>query len=377
LERLRMVIVNHVAQLGGAERVLMNMLQHLDRDSYDAELVFLEEGPLVGQAERLGYRVHVHPSGRLRNPVQFARTVAALRRVIRESRAGLVVNWASKPHMYGGTAAGLERVPAVWWQHGVPGGSLFERIVSRIPARSVICPSDAVSCEQKKINARSRVVIQYPGIEDRQFRFDEAVRDAVRRRYGIQESALVFSYVGRLQRWKRADIVIEAFREALGGKDAHLLIVGGALFGVDKEVEDELRKLVRKYDLDGQVTFTGHQSRIEPYMWASDIIVHSSLFEPFGMVIIEAMASGRIVLAVNRGGPAEIIRHGTDGLLYDGSVRQLADNMEQIWRHRSRYEDMSAAAVETVRRRFSAGVMTEGFQRLVETAAARAGGGGE
>lgn len=365
LDGVRLVIVNHVARMGGAERVLMNTLKHLDREKCRAEVVFLQDGPLVRETEELGYPVHVCRSGRLRNPAHFAKTVAAIRTVVRGSRAQLVVGWAPKPHMYGGLAAWLEGVPAVWWQHGVPGGSLFDRIVARVPARSVLCPSEAVSEAQRKFSGASSVQVQYPGILDEEFRLDPEVRAEVRRQYGIADSATVFAFVGRLQRWKRADVVIRAFREALAGKDARLLIVGGALFGVDTGVEDELKALVRESGLADQVIFTGHQSRVGPCLWASDAVVHSSLFEPFGMVIVEAMASGRIVLAVNKGGPAEIIRHGRNGLLYDGSEAQLAELMRRVWRSGAGFEGMRQAAVRTVHDRFTAAVMAEGFQRHV------------
>ncbi|MFC5701765.1 glycosyltransferase family 4 protein [Cohnella faecalis] len=371
MELERIVIVNHVAQLGGAERVLMNWLEKLDQKRVKAELVLLEDGPLADQAEQLGFGVHILPPGRIRNPGHYRRTVASIREIIRKSGAKLVVSWSPKPHMYGGAAAWLEKIPAVWWQHGVPSGNFFDRLVGYLPSHSIICPSAVVSEAQQKLSPRKRVVVQHPGIPMAEFLLDPQVRSEVRKEFGISESATVFAFIGRLQRWKRAEIVIQAFRDALKGKDACLFIIGGALFGVEEELESELKQLVREAGLESQVIFTGHQSRIAPYLWASDAVVHTSLFEPFGMVLLEAMASGRIVLAVNRGGPAEIIEDGVDGILYDGSVRQLTILMEQIGEEKRNFEKLGAAAIVTVREKFASGVMTERFGRLLSAAIPR------
>jgi glycosyltransferase involved in cell wall biosynthesis len=371
LKKERLVVVNHVARLGGAERVLMNWLEQVDRDRYAAEIVLLEEGPLADQAEDLGFRVHVHPSGRIRNPMHYGRTVSAIRRIIRQSASELVVSWSPKPHMYGGAAAWLEKIPAVWWQHGVPSGNFFDKWVSRLPAHAVLCPSSVVADAQRKINRVKKAVALHPGIPMDNYLLDLDIRMAIRDAFGIPESAAVFAFIGRLQRWKRADAVIRAFREALKGQDAYLFIVGGAMFGVETELEDELKQMVRESDLVNQVIFVGHQSRIEPYLWASDAVVHSSMFEPFGMVILEAMAAGRIVMAVNKGGPPEIIRDGVDGILYDGSIRQLSILMSRIHADRARYERLGAAAVHTVRERFEAGVMAERIGRVLSAAMTR------
>lgn len=346
----------------------MNWLEKLDQQRFHAELILLEEGPLADQAEQLGFRVHVLPAGRLRQPLHFHRTVRAIRGIIRSSEAKLVVSWSPKPHMYGAVAAWLEKVPAIWWQHSMPSTSLFDKWVSRLPAHAVMCPSAVVAEAQQRLSRRQQVVVQHPGIPMDDFRFDSRIRDSIRSQFGISDTATVFAFIGRLQRWKRADVVIQAFRDALKGEDACLFIVGGSLFGVEDELENELRKLVQEEGLASQVFFTGHQSRIEPYLWASDVLVHSSLFEPFGMVILEAMASGRIVLAVNRGGPAEIIRDGVDGLLYDGSARQLTILMRRIRDEKSRYERLGAAAVHTVSERFASPVMTERFARYLTSA---------
>ncbi|CAI6036776.1 glycosyltransferase [Cohnella sp. JJ-181] len=362
----RIVIVNHVAMLGGAERVLMNWLEQVDRARFLPELVLLEGGPMEAQVKALGFDVHVVPSGRIRQPVRFARTVGAIRRVIRGAGARLVVSWSPKPHFYGGTAAWMERIPALWWQHGVPSGGLFDKSVSLLPAQAVVCPSTIVSEAQRKVRASRPTFVQPPGIPVADYEMNAGTRRAIRESLGIGDRTTVFAFIGRLQRWKRTDMVIRAFRQALRGQDARLLIVGGALFGVDADFEEELKRLVQDAGLAERVHFVGHQSRIEPYLWASDVVISSSASEPFGMVVVEAMAAGRIVLAVDAGGPAEIVRSGRDGILYDGSEEDLARWMGRISADPQSFEALGDAALARARGTYAARAMSDRFEGFLE-----------
>ncbi|MDI4644161.1 glycosyltransferase [Cohnella hashimotonis] len=366
MSAIPVVVVNHVAALGGAERVLMNWLERVDRERFRPEIVLLDEGPMAAQISELGLNVHVIPSGRIRQPIRFSRTVGAIRQVIRHSKARIVVSWSPKPHFYGGTAAWIEKVPAIWWQHGVPSGGLFDKSVSWLPAKAVVCPSSVISDAQRKVWAPRPTFVQPPGIPIATYEADSEIRRSVRASFGLADSTTLFSFIGRLQRWKRTDMVIRSFHNALKGKDAQLLIVGGALFGVDGDFEDELKRMVATAGLSGQVHFVGHQSRIEPYLWASDVVVSSSISEPFGMVVVEAMAAGRIVLAVNSGGPAEIVRDGVNGILYDGSEDDLSRWMARIVSSRGTYEKIGTAAASRAREAYASQVMSERFGELLE-----------
>ena len=79
---------------------------------------------------------------------------------------------------------------------------------------------------------------------------------------------------------------------------------------------DELRELSRELGIADRTTFTGFRSDIAPLMRASEILVHASIeAEPFGLVVAEGMACGRPNVAMDEGGPPEMIDSGTHGLL--------------------------------------------------------------
>jgi glycosyltransferase involved in cell wall biosynthesis len=79
-----------------------------------------------------------------------------------------------------------------------------------------------------------------------------------------------------------------------------------------------LRNLAGSLDVSGEVIFSGWLENTAPYMTAADIIVHTpEKPEPFGRVLIEAMALGRTVVAIKNGGIPEIIDHGRSGILLE------------------------------------------------------------
>jgi glycosyltransferase involved in cell wall biosynthesis len=121
--------------------------------------------------------------------------------------------------------------------------------------------------------------------------------------------------VGRLQRWKGMRVFIAAMARVHQSRpDARALIVGGA-HETEPQYADELQTQSHALGLADVITFAGFQSNVHEWMQAMDVFVHASDREPFGIVVIEAMALGKPVIAGSAGGPAEIITDGVDGVL--------------------------------------------------------------
>jgi glycosyltransferase involved in cell wall biosynthesis len=362
----RLLILNHAAERGGAERVMEDILSHIDRSRYGLHVVFFEDGTVPRQMADRGISTEVIPAERIRNVGSYMKTVSKLRRVIREHAIDAVVSWMPKAHLYGGIAAYLEKKPSIWWQHGIPESHWLDRIVSKLPTNGVICPSNPSLREQKKLSKHDYVMLNSLGVNLDEFKPDPAAGTELRRKLGIPQDAVVFTFVGRLQRWKQPDLVIRSFNRVSAGKNAYLLILGGALFGLEQDYEAELYELASHNPDPSRILFLGHQSQVAPYIAASNVMVHASTMEPFGMVIIEAMAIGAAVIAVDRGGPSDIITHGEDGFLYDGSEERLVSIMQGVLDEEYPLDSIGEAAQQTVSRRFTVERMSEQFEHNLE-----------
>ncbi|MCP5064118.1 MAG: glycosyltransferase family 4 protein [Ignavibacteriae bacterium] len=127
----------------------------------------------------------------------------------------------------------------------------------------------------------------------------------------IESEIITIGCFGRLEEWKGQQILIEAVEIIVKTvPEIKIFIVGNG------PSEGKLQEQVKNRGLEKHIEFTGHITNVNDYMNRCSIIAHTSIEpEPFGMVITEAMALGKPVIATNFGGPLEIIDNGKDGIL--------------------------------------------------------------
>jgi glycosyltransferase involved in cell wall biosynthesis len=349
---------------GGAEQMLWTLLRHLNRETIEPELVFLSPGPFADEVSSLGIRTWTIPAGRLRAPIAYTGAVAALVRLIRDRRPELVLAWSAKAHLYLGAANIFTRPrrPALWWQHAIPTGHWLDRLATLVPATAVGCSSHACEAAQLRLRPRRRTFVVHPGVELR--RSGSAVSRAT---LEIPEDAWVVGSVGRLQPWKGHDRVIAAVAELRRrGIPAVALIVGGESFGFSRGYGEELHTLAIEAGIGAHVVFTGHVTEVADYYDLMDVFVNATDSEPFGIALAEAMASGRPVVALSRGGPAEIIEDRISGRLITEAdlpvtLSELAADEGLAWR-------LGTAAADRARSFSPARTVAE-FEQALGTAA--------
>ena len=154
----------------------------------------------------------------------------------------------------------------------------------------------------------------------------------VRAALGIAPDAPVVGTVGRLAEVKQQGVLIRAFAQVLPAfPAARLLLVG------DGPLRAELEGLAGSLGLGGAVLFAGYQSNPERYLAAMDVFVLPSRAEAMPLVIPEAWAAGRPVVASRVGGIPELIADGKTGLLVaPGDVDGLAARRGSSWPTRRR-----------------------------------------
>lgn len=367
-----LVIAPWARRLGGAEEMLWTFARTHDPERLGLSVIFLESGPLETEMTSLGIPTAVVESGQLRSPWRVASTVARLAGAIRRQRPHVVLNWMAKTQLYGAPAVMLSgtRARVVWWQHLIPAGHWMDRLATRLPAAAIGASSEASARAQRCSVPSRRTVCVHPGIEAPAAVPAPAPR--ARAELGLGETATVVVLVGRLQPWKGQDRAIHATRLLRNlGLDVQLLVVGGSAFGFDANYPDTLRCLVAELDLEQHVRFVGQVDDVTPYLRIGDVALSASESEPFGIVLIEAMALGLPVVAVRSAGPLEITDDGRAGrLATGGSPQELAAAIGPLVDDAAERRRLGEAGRSRVSREFSAASMSRGIAELLESAAA-------
>jgi glycosyltransferase involved in cell wall biosynthesis len=156
--------------------------------------------------------------------------------------------------------------------------------------------------------------------------------------------------VGRIAPWKGQDIFLRAFARAFPKGEERCVLVGAPLFG-ETDYEISLHRLAEELGIASRTEFRGFRTDVWAELSRMDALVHASVTpEPFGQVILEAMAAGVPVIATDAGGPAEIIEHNKTGVLYPAAdVERLASHMRRLQTDPAERERVSRNAREAVR----------------------------
>jgi len=385
--------------------MLQTVLDGARESGHELEPVFLEPGPWPEELRAAGLRVEVLAAGRLRDVHRWVATVVALARLMRRRRPDVILNWSAKTQLYGAPAAVLAgmRERVVWWQHAIQDGHWLDRCATALPARAIGCSSQTTADAQARLRpARATFVVapgtrvpdggvsappgsRAPGVASAPPGSRAPDRGAPAP-LALPEGVPVVGLVGRLEPWKGQDRLLQAhalLREE--GRRLYTVIVGGDAYDLSPEYARSIPALVRRLGLDGEVTLTGQVPDAGPYIERMDVLVNASEGEPFGIVLIEGMARGVAVVAVDAGGPAELIEDGRTGVLArSGEPRALADALAPLLDSPARRRELGAAGRERFAREFTDAAMRARFFASLEQhiggpvrrGAAVAGGGG-
>jgi glycosyltransferase involved in cell wall biosynthesis len=224
--------------------------------------------------------------------------------------------------------AAREKVPLVATVLGSDINELPKRAALRFQikhglarARRIVAVSNALADELVGLGLRrERIVVQHNGVDGDVFAPRD--RQEARAALGLPPQRRLVGYVGRLSLEKGVDVLVEAMAELVrrDPRPADLVIVGAG------PLDPALRARIAALALGDRVRFAGHRGHDELPQWlaALDVLCLPSRREGCPNVVLEALASGRPVVASRVGGLPELLRHDNGVLVPPGHPEQLA-----------------------------------------------------
>jgi glycosyltransferase involved in cell wall biosynthesis len=378
---MQVLYLTPCAQMGGAERSLLDCMASLRaaQPRWQLDLIAGEDGPLLSEAREAGVRAHCLPFPRRfarlgafgTGPAVLARqSVAAfpgiakyrrdLHQTIHALAPDVIHTNGLKMHLLGAWDGGA---PVVWHVHDYLSSRPTPAHAMRLSAKrvsAVLANSHSVAADAQRLFGNGLAVeTMLNGVDLGRFhphgpRVD---LDALAGMAPAISGTVRIGLVGTFAKWKGHQIFLRAMaRPEFRALQARAYIVGGPIYQTSNSQFsfEELRAMARDLGIASRVGFTGFVSNIPDAMRSLDIVVHASTApEPFGLVIAEAMACGRAVIASNAGGAAEIVRNEQDGIsIAPGNHRVLAAAIRDLLRDPVKRMCLSSAARTTAEARF-------------------------
>jgi glycosyltransferase involved in cell wall biosynthesis len=324
---VRVVVLDHTGELGGAELALVRLLDAVREEygeRYAVTVVLFASGPLAERLSLAGHEVVVLPldpglgtvarhdaSGLagVRSALRAVPFVWRLARRLRDLDAAVVHSTSLKADLVAAPASVIARVPLVWHVHDRIAPDYLPRPVvaiirtlARTVPRRVVVNSEATALT---LPGARGLTVAYPGLTPDQ------VASAPR---AERRGAPVVGLVGRISPTKgQLELVRAAPRVVAQCPDVTFRFVGAATFG-DNAYEELVRAEVERLDLGDRVAFAGFTDDPAQELDRLAVVVHvATVPEPFGQVVAEALARGVAVVATRGGGVDEIMRPEPDG----------------------------------------------------------------
>lgn len=172
---------------------------------------------------------------------------------------------------------------------------------------------------------------------------------------------VVIASCGRMVKKKGFHILIKALKKVIESGTMVTLCLGG-----DGEEKQSLQNLSKALGLDRHVEFCGWVDSVGDFLENADIFVLPSLDEPFGIVVLEAMAKGKPIVATQTQGPSEILSSETSYLVEAGSVEGLAAAINLAATETAKSLEKAEKALDVYRKTYTEEVVVPQIVRVYE-----------
>ncbi len=346
--------------VGGSFFSLLYLVSGLDKTKYDPIVVFHDEHSLLPQYHAAGIRTLIIPAYRpviyhvehvplslfwlvrpcrdvLQKIVNFSKGFVGrafyYARLLRELNIDIVhLNNSIVRNNDWMLGAMLARIPCITHERGINKHyPLLARVLSR-RLKAIVCISNAVrdNLKDHAIDAGNLVTI-YNGIDPGAVLVNPEATDVLHH-YGIGPGIRVVGVIGNIKLWKGQETMIRALPLILQDVPGLVCLFVGDTSPADQTYHNHLLQLAEELGITKNIRFTGYTRNVANFINAMEIIIHTSIEpEPFGRVLIEAMAMNKPVVGARGGAVTEIIEEGKTGLTFQpGDPRSLAEMTTQL-----------------------------------------------
>ena len=372
MDKERVLYVITKLELGGAQKQLLSLCSGLDKEKFAIYLFTADSGLLVEDASKV-FGINLYLSKFLDRPINPFKDLLAFFEIasfIKSKKINVVHTHSSKAGILGRLAARVAGVKRI--VHTVHGWSfndfqpylsrhfyiLLERLCARLSDKIVVVSEyDKEKGLSEHIGGRNQYLLIPYGIDHSEFKAESY---SLRKEFGIPSSVLLVGMIACFKSQKAPQDFIEAAR-LITSKSGNVKFI---MIG-DGQMRGHVQELISRYQLQDKVILAGWRRDIPQVLCALDIFVLTSLYEGMPIVVLEAMAAAKPVVATNTGGIAEVIKDGEDGFLVTPKAPQeMADRIFTLLTDENLRKRLGENASLSVSENFSVPSMVLAHQQL-------------
>lgn len=315
------------SDLYGSGKIIWQVLRLYKREGFNPIVLLTGPGPMESILKSEGFTVYIQNLGILRR--KYVNPLGLINRIDKNLKAYQFLNQLHKKYhfelVYSNTLAVIigafwakrKQIPHIWHIHEILAGPKpLVKLLSTVLDSSTVLPiavSQAVADNWQPHLKKARIQVIHNGIPYEDFL---AKHPLAKKELGLPEDQLIIGMIGRINPWKGQLFFLE-IAEQLCKKypNIHFALVGDPFNGYESILEDILDK-IKTSGLEQRVSYLGFRSDVPKVLQAYDIFVLPSILpDPLPTVILEAMASGKPVVATKPGGSEEMLIDSKTGFL--------------------------------------------------------------
>lgn len=350
---------------GGAETVFLDLAEKLHIEGYSNYAIIKGSGWVEEQLKKRGIRYYIaKPGGFLSIPYYWS-----LFKLLRKNKTALI-----QAHLLGSTLTYsilgfLTGIPLVATIHGQVDVNPNEKWVwvkqkiMRAGVNQLIAVSRDLRdyIENRKLFPSKKVKVIYNGIDEKKYCVDNSGR--LRQELGLPQNSLLIGSLGNVRPAKNYSFLLDIAAELF--KDPSLNIRFVIAGHQKKDLMAELEQKIQSLGLQSKVHFIGFQNDTAEYLRQLDIFLLTSSSEGFSIATIEAMASELPVVATPCGGPQEILRDPSIGVLLDDfTVNHAVGKIRELYQYPELRQSLAVSGKIFAIKNFSAASMYTAYKEI-------------
>jgi glycosyltransferase involved in cell wall biosynthesis len=305
-----LLFINSITLYGGGEVWMLTVMKELAKRDYKVTLICKSKAEIIKYANKDGIDVL---------PIRIAGdfdplTISKIAGIYQKRKIDIVIANVGKDIRLAGLAAKFISSVSVIALHQVDReikNNLSYRITYNSLADLIVVNSVATKNTLLKSApwlVGEKINVVYHGIDYQ--KYSQTNTTDLKSQLGLAQDNLVIGFVGRLNVQKGIKYLLDGFKLiAEISRNVHLVIAGTG------ELEGMIKEFVSKFNLENRIHLLGFRKDIQDLMKTFDIFLLPSLWEGFGIVLIEAMAAGNPIVATNTSSIPEIVEDGRNGIL--------------------------------------------------------------